>query len=500
MHKLDPNYVYARVQRGDSVLAPGKEKNLRLYSGMMDYIDPQMWPKQEVVLSDYNMGEACTIKLPRSFKPDLVASALGYKEANMSKYRTRRRYFDIDALASKLNPQCPDFKTKFLSHKTKLPVLDGTKAIPKSMLKDTWDVPFSSRAPILDVGQITAGNFTVGPVGADYPVWGGVGGARGNYGNLTGDLTLTQIGAVVNVVVAQGVITFGGFTLTEQSNNPHYGDPTAGWACTFPNNIDGFDTQFEGPGNHIMRNLFPSYVNAQGAVNVSLHTINTIVAAFTGHYYNSLYDMNANRGGCVSLLDNTPIIYFFNEVYYNASNAANGYGWGTFPANANTIIANCGAWNNDENFRINNQAITLRNNVALEHAGGGDFVTIGAATGRYNVSSDATAADVNWGAALGNIINEVAANCVLGVNPAIANFMDILPGGTLDGAGEANNAALGRTLCLRNRAVPGPNGTSIGPAEVAATPTPPTPGGRQGGASPHRQQYWRRMMANKLSP
>jgi hypothetical protein len=124
-------------------------------------------------------------------------------------------------------------------------------------------------------------------------------------------------------------------------------------------------------------------------------------------------------------------------------------------------------------FNLINTAVVARNCTAYDN-NTNDFVNIGAATGRYCRSSDATAADVNWAAALGNTINAVVLNDVQGVNDAVANFFDILAGGPLDGAGEVN-AIAARAVCIRNRAVPGPNGTSVGPAEIVTPEPTPTP-------------------------
>ena len=85
--------------------------------------------------------------------------------------------------------------------------------------------------------------------------------------------------------------------------------------------------------------------------------------------------------------------------------------------------------------------------------------------GRYNVGSDASCADVNWGGGgLGNRINAVVGADVQSINDVAPAFFDIIPGGPLDGAGEAN-AIAARLTCIRNRVVPGPLGTSVGVAE-----------------------------------
>jgi hypothetical protein len=87
------------------------------------------------------------------------------------------------------------------------------------------------------------------------------------------------------------------------------------------------------------------------------------------------------------------------------------------------------------------------------------------------VSSDATAADVNWGGGgLNNNINQVVAVDTLGQNDAVANFFDLNPAGPLANSGELN-AIAARTACIRNRPVPNYlGGVSRGPADL----TPPS--------------------------
>jgi len=105
-----------------------------------------------------------------------------------------------------------------------------------------------------------------------------------------------------------------------------------------------------------------------------------------------------------------------------------------------------------------------------------------AAIGRYNRSSDATAADVNWGGGgVGNTINAVVAADVQSVNDANAAFFDITDPGALVSAGEANGIAA-RTTCIRGRPVPNAvPATSVGPAEIPTPEPPPTPTPSGGG-------------------
>jgi hypothetical protein len=254
--------IYMLLQRGDSVIAPNKHPNLRLWDGMVGYLDPREW-QSKVVFSDYWLGEVCVVELPRSRKPMLIEANKSYESAILGPNgfpvtsdvtRRTRGYVDVQSLSPFVSTQIPDLMTRYYKHKTFMPVIDGG-ALPQSLLLDTKGVDFTKRPLRADVGQITIGNFTIGPVGADYIRYGGVGGAWTALGNLTGNLTFTLIGNILDNQGALAVINLGGFTLDNTSSNPHGGDPTAGWLITITAPATFFDMRQEGPGTFNMRNL-----------------------------------------------------------------------------------------------------------------------------------------------------------------------------------------------------------------------------------------------------
>jgi hypothetical protein len=498
--------IYMLMQRGDSVIAPNKHPNLRMWDGMVSYLDPQEW-RTPVVFSDFWHGEVCIVELPRVWKPVLMEATKSYESLILNQYgypitgdtsKRARGYIEPSSFALLAQAQVPDFLTRYYKHKTYMPVINGD-AFNQSILLDTKTVDFTKRLLRADVGQITTGSFTVGPGGGDdYPRYGGVGAAWTALGNLTGDLDFTTTGAITENASAAGTENLNGFTLSHDSDNHHNGDPTGGHIISYNFDNHGFRPEFEGAGTYRMSHQY-FFRQFNNTIAYSFHLFINVAVAYNGYVNDILFDGNDKTTRGLTVADNTPRVYTWNCVGWDCSLSAfvNNPAKGT-NRTENNVAHSCSG----VGFDAFNTISTWRNNLGIDN--GTDFANKGAATGRYNFSTDGTAAG-GWGAELGNQNNVVAANCVLGVNPAVANYMDILGGGTCDGAGEANDIG-DRTVCIRNRAVPGPNGTSVGAAEVAVTPTPPTPTptpvvvGRLGGASPHRQQYWRRMMSHKLTP
>jgi hypothetical protein len=440
---------------------------------MVGYLDPKEW-SGPVTFSNHWLGETCVIEMPRTAKPLLLEATKPYESAILGPHgfpvvgdatKRTRGYVDVKSLAPFLTPQVPDFLTRYYAHKSMIPVIDGGQ-LNLSLIQDTKDVDFTTRPLRADVGQITAGNFTVGPAGGDdYPIFGGVGGSWAACGNLTGAMTHTNTGAIVENAQALIAITLNNFVFDNTSNNPHNGDPTGGHLITITAAANTFSVRVDGPGTFNIRNLRTVRTAAN---NVDIEITNNAVQSNI-----NLHDLMMDHGGfsvmCIAVIDNTPIVYVWNCVFWNAGAPA-GRGLDSIAGNAANIYENNDSYSCWVGYDVGGQPGTWRNNAAWNNAL--DFAVMGAATGRFNLSSDATATG-GWLAEAGNIINTPALNCVQSVNPALAIFMDILVGGAFVGAGEANGIAA-RTVCIRNRAVPGPTGTSIGAAEEI-TPIPPTP-------------------------
>lgn len=491
-YKLSPDYIYLLMKRGDSIIAPTKEKEYRWFDGMLGFIDPKDW-SGPVELSDYYTGEVAIIKVNRDWKPLAVESVRHY-EANgpgVSGFRESRGWIDPKQLAPLVDPQIPDFLTKYYIHKGKLPMVDGTKLSP-IIVKDTRLID-PKRAVIPDVGQVTTGTFQVGPGGGDhYPTFGGAGGAWAAAGNLTGNLTFQHNTGNINEI-AQAVtnIDLNGFTLLNENNTPPVGDPTVGFILQ--ENFGGnhfFLDQAEGPGAVDFKQLYIQRQQAKtNAVFGQIVDFN-IIAAHDKNVYGCLLDGGNFVGSGIVVGDVTPFHNHWNNmIWQHVSNGIHVFNPATNGFTENNSVWDCGIGING-----NARFIFCRNNASWDCVS--DYGALAAATGRYNLSSDLTAVNANWAVGVANITNTAAAICVQSVNPALAAFLDILDPGSLVDAGEAN-AIAARTTCVRGRPVPNSNAaTSIGAAETP-TPTPPPPPSGRNFWNANRRQYWHRMSSVK---
>lgn len=476
-YQTKPGYLYIPCKRGDGIIAPNKTKQVRLFDGMCGgYIDPEDW-QTPPVLSPYTQGETLWIEIRKTKAMKQWAANAGKPQGTIAEkyistdYRRMSSWIDFKALEPYVRLQVPDFLKKVWQHKLQIPVVK-LDTIDPMCIKDAQAID-TNRTLIDDVGQITQGTYTIGPAAGDnYPTFGGAGGGWAALGNLTGNLTFQLTGNITETGIAAMTENLGGFTLTNTSNAPHYGDPTRGWLVQVNHQTVFMQPQCEGPGTFIAEHLHSRRVAAPANNTIEYDPV-LIDAAFNLYLRNLLVNCNARSEFGFYLRDNTPIIYAYNNVIWDAAVFAGiCYNILASAINQNSIIENTACYGS-ENFGIdlNGQVCTVRNCTA--YGNGVDFNGTANSTGRYNRSSDLTAANANWAAGVGNTTGAVVAADVQGINDAAANFFDIIVGGPLDSAGEAN-AIAARTTCIRNRAVPNYlGGTSIGPAEI-----PPVVSGR----------------------
>lgn len=253
-----------------------------------------------------------------------------------------------------------------------------------------------------------------------------------------------------------------------------------------------FALQQEGPGTTIVNNL---NIIKSGAVSTTRYAF--LVSSVTTGFSLSLHDNMIDGNGISNITgircqDKEVTLNIYNNVVWNPGvNSRNGIAL-VVETSGNDIVENNTVYGFSTAFNVGGLAVDVRNNVVLG-SGTADYGGIAAATGRNNASGDLTAANGNWAVGTNNLTGIVAGNCFQSVNDALATFLDILTGGTLDGAGIAN-AIVARVTGVRGRAVPGPNGTSIGAAEVP--PATPTPGGR--GRAGYIREFYHRMMSPRI--
>ena len=472
-YKTRPGYLYIPCKRGDSILAPDKPKQLRLFDGMCGgYIDPADWDKPPVI-SAYNQGETLWIEVPKSSPVLKFAQDAGKPENDSQQgtippnYRRMTNWIDFKTLAPYVESQCPDFLTKVYQHKYQIPVI-SLNSIDASCIKDSQLIT-PTRSLIDDVGQITSGDYTVGSDGGDdYPTYGGAGGLFAAFGNLTGNLTGALNSAITETASAQATISLGGNTLEFNSNSAHGGDPTAGYliSCNFTAS-NYFDFQQEGAGT---TNILGYRIKWTGTANAgnNIIIIAAIGTACTINIYDLMFDGDSKSNAGIYVFDDTPILNIYNNVIWD--NGSHGLIVQSAKGNASNLYENNVFYaNGGYGVEHVNNGGTFRNNAAYGNTSG-DFNRIGNATGNNNVSSDATAADGNWSSGSNNQTNNTVGNDVESTTDTESDFFDITPSGALDGAGTANGIAA-RTTGIRGRAVTSP--PSIGAAEAADTVSVP---------------------------
>lgn len=496
--KLDK--VYAAVRRGDEEVQPGKEP-YAIYDGMIyDWYDPsdKKWGAR-LTFSDHFHGECAILEFDRSWIPYLqeavkpVFSPIVDAHGNKIVLKRCSGFLDWKSLGPSLNSKISDYSTKLHVKHGYLPVADCSLK-NKNIIKDASRVSFKAKIP--EVGQITAGSYTIGPgVGDDYPTFAAFVAAFGT--PFTGDVTGTQNGNVVENAVATITEDMAGFNLRLTSNASHEGDPTAGWSLSISHSGNTFELQQEDTsgGSTCEVDSLRIISNAPGPTNARIFEVTNVSNAHIISIHDNMVDGNNKFHVGMLITDPSPSMHIYNNVMWDCTGSGGIYF--TVSTDNNLIENNTIYSMNNAGMRFDNQNAIARNNAVFDN--GSDFSLIAGATGRYNACSDATGANANWDAAsAGNIINQVAANCFEGTNDANANFLDITETGPLDSAGEANGI-VARTDCIRDRDVPNDGGnTSIGAAEIPEPepppPPPPTPG-RKGGQVPHRHQMWHRMSA-----
>jgi hypothetical protein len=458
-----PGYLDIPCKRGDKAMAPGKPKQIRLYDGMCGgYLKHEDW-KMKPTISPHSQGETLWIRVPATAGNLAFAKEAGQPvgtDLTSTKYRCMKHWIDFQALAPHVEAQCPNFLERVYKHKEQIPVIQ-LDAIPAECIKLAKDIDIN-RALIGDVGQITTGIYTIGPAGAHYPTYGGAGGGYAALGNLTGNFTFHLTGSITETASALITETLGGFAFSHTSSVPHYGNPTQGWLIEInATNITMFDLQQDNAGTF---NIGGLHLRWTGAANVNNHVIYPRNIAFAANQTLNISD-NLIDGNALRALygirpnDLDVMMYIWNNVLWECQESIN------VPIiNPAAIIANNAVYNGGGNGIAIAGAATYRNNIVYGSALN-DFVGTGNATGWFNKSSDGTAANGLWLAGnVGNEINGVAANDVQSVVATEAAFFDLIRNGPLDGAGEAN--AIARATDIRNRRVPGPRGTSKGPAEA----------------------------------
>ncbi|MCP4608920.1 MAG: hypothetical protein GY845_09425 [Planctomycetes bacterium] len=471
-YQTKEGYLYIPCKRGDGILGDKHAWWRRMRNGMCNgHINPRDWTIPPC-LSDFSMGETLWIEIKeteanKKFAADSDKQLLNGAEFKSAvkndNYRMTPHFIKFESLAPYVEKQYPDFLKDAFEHKKKIPVLklDTIPEDCRGLSKDLTNVSVSDLIP--DVGQITIGDYTVGPAGGDnYPTFGGAGGGYAALGNLTGLLRLINTGPITEVALATITENLNGNTFVVTSNVNQLGNPNAGHIVTINQNSIQFDQEQEGPGNVIIELLHTLRVpatnnNLQVVYNGAVVVANTVLVRY------NMFDADGQGGGGIRIADADVIVQGHSNIMWDGG--ANGYGIriDATDGNAANVFANNSINAHNVGLDIGNNVGMCRNNAVFNSLAF-DVASAGAATGRYNYGGDASMGDGNWGAGLGNQINQVAASGWQSTTPTCDSYLDIIRGGIFDSMGEVNT--LSRIDCVRGRSVPNRRGgTSVGAAE-----------------------------------
>jgi len=463
MYKLKDEFIYMFVKRGDEVISPSKNKWNQVKNGMVyNYIDPRDW-STEVVMSDFQEHETACFEVPRSWKPHLQTAVEQYGSVDNvdNSFRRSKRFIDWAKVIPKAEKQFPDYGKYVLVHGKCVPVIEAHDW-SMNLLKDTKNEQFI--VDVKDVGQITIGNYTIGPAGANYAnhVL-----AFAALGNLTGNLRFTLIGPVTEVASATMTENLGGFAFTITSNSNPRGSALRGHLVQVNHNNNLFNYQQEGPGTciHEYYNIRRTIAGLAGGV--AIFDFVGINAEYTHHIRNNVIDGQSLQGSHLVIRDNTPVIYIYSNNLFDVDDS---HLWSSV-ANAANIYTNnsiSGTSGVSGAVDMGGTVGTLRNNAIFTTTT--DIVRQGACTGENNITGDATGANGYFLVGTGNKINQTPSRAFQSTNAAQGNFLDIKRGGVLDSAGIDSGIAE-RTRCIRGRPVPNSKGfTSMGAAEISFLP------------------------------
>lgn len=410
------------------------------YEGkLVDYVDPKAWKKSaDTIFSGLNKAFKY-MQWPRAQIPqlrDLVADTT-------DKWRV-----DFNILADSLHD--PSFADSFHTENTTVILPRGPPY--STMVKDKKDV---NNPVIIDRFAHTIGDST----------W-GIGGSFATLATCLDDLGDTLTGAVNHIQISSTIET-GIALITESldgnayaitSDNPHYGDPTAGYTVT--GNVGGasiIELAMEGPGNVVVEHLHLIKGTQDGGwVSIFVRNVD---AACSITVRNNLLNGDDRATFGILLSDATPVISIYNNVIWD-----HGDGLKTSAANANNLIENNIAASCTKNYDLNGQSGAWTNNAGVTDITS-NFLNMGSATGNNNASDDATAGDGNWSSGSNNQINITLANEFVSTTDTDADFFKAKNDGVCWDGGTAPTIAAD-TLGIRGNRRPGLDGLySIGADE-----------------------------------
>ncbi len=382
-----------------------------------------------------------------------------------------RKYFDLDVLA--MLGGDAKLADRWRTQGLEVPILDAREIdITKALMPSE-----NHKFPMGDLNAVTTGTYTVGTAGS-YSNWTA---ARADIGTpLTGNLTFNQISATSEGAIgAQTSVNLAGFTLTCNSNSPHNGDPTQGYAINLDivTSADVFFMSLSGTagaGLLEIKNLKFKYNSnipttssyliriTTAGPNVSVHDILADTSSSPTYAYSDISVVPASGASASTLVKiwNCALKMGGFATDYGIILGLGGY-TATYTVENVTILAG--------RIVSSSSAITCRN-VGVFDGNTSCFVTMTTSTGRNNISSDASAANANWSVGTDNLTNKASANQFLSTSFTSPNFLRLKSTGDCASAGIAPGL-VENTIGIRGNARPRTVGVySVGADELLLPP------------------------------
>ena len=318
-------------------------------------------------------------------------------------------------------------------------------------------------------------NWDIGS-GGDYSSWGAALVALASASPLADDYTLTQISDTTEPGVPWGGPGYGpdvdlnGHSVVFDSDNPHNGDPTAGWlaSCAVANTANIGISVFGSSGSLEIKNL--KVRNSAGIWDIEVHVYGSASA--------KVHDIiasgaNTSFGNAFVNLSATASL----EVWNFSANEYNGVGAITTDGTEPITVENCVGMNSVYGFRDSGTGIVTFNSCVAFGNAIGDFDNGWTNMFVYNSYSED-----------GSVLTEPdgGSGNASGINPATEfvsttysnpDYLKVVPGGTL-ATGGITPTITGNTAGVRGDARPGADAqTSAGVDEYS----PPSPSIRSGG-------------------
>lgn len=502
MVSLEKGYIYGVFKRGDMRISDKKHKNTKYYDGMLvDYIDTIKSNIEYTIVTEYKISgeiksriitteqmESGILPPENSDGPDKKVTVYNgnilsdnmaavycivkfsandadfIKQSSESvggviinddvvaddSYRKSKVVLDWEYIENNL-----PFTGLFdkAHSKEKLPIIDSTSISPENFLIDSTTLDLKNREEILDVMVIVSGGYTVG-IGGDYSNWNA---AFSDVGNLSGDLTLTQISDITGNNFTSLDSELNGYTLTITSNFKHYGSPKFGYYTYHNRDGNYMAVRVEGPGNFVMEDLYFKYTITPTASSRMLYVIG-VDTTFNGYFKNLLFDGNGrtSNGSTFRIVDNTPIIKCWNFKVWD------GAGIEFDDCNNSNIVENLTVYGTSDGVDLNNQNITV-NNCLVFGTTNNDWNNIGSSTGSNNASEDSTSDDSNWSTGSANITGITQSDEVLSTSDVEIGFLRVVSGGSCYNGGKTPEITDNDSGIRKNER----NGVSIGADEYS---------------------------------